>query len=166
MRARMPTIAAKRRRKAKAKRPSVAGVRQDRRNKVSSLVRKTGRAEPARNQTPDFPYVVENGRATHVVVPIDRYERLIKSEMVQRAIAQIEAGDNDFVDATDFARELAVERIVEARKAAGLTQKQLGAKLGIPQSQISRIERHPDRTTIRTLKRLAKALKVGVRAFL
>ena len=86
--------------------------------------------------------------------------------MAQRAIAQIEAGDDDFVDADDFARELAVERIVEARKAAGLTQKQLGARLGIPQSQISRIERHPDRTTVRTLKRLAKALKVDVRAFL
>ena len=162
----MPTFAAKRRRKAKAKRPSVVGERQGRRNKVSSLVRRTGRTEPARNQTPDFPLVVENGRATHVVVPIDRYERLIKSEMVQRAIAQIEAGDDDFVDAADFARELAVERIVEARKAAGLTQKQLGAKLGIPQSQISRIERYPDRTTVRTLKRLAKALKVDVRTFL
>lgn len=142
------------------------GVRQVRRNVVSSLVQKTGRAEPARNQTPSLPYVVENGRPTHVVVPIDRYERLIKSEMVQRAIAQIEAGDDDFVDAADFARELAVERIVEARKAAGLTQKQLGAKLRIPQSQISRIERHPDRTTVRTLRRLAKALKVDVRAFL
>lgn len=162
----MPTFAPKRRRKVKAKRPSVMGVGQDKGNVVSSLFRKTARAAPGRNQTPNLTYVVENGRPTHVVVPIDRYERLIKSEMVQRAIAQIEAGDDDFVDAADFARELAVDRIVEARKAAGLTQKQLGAKLRIPQSQISRIERHPDRTTVRTLKRLAKALKVDVRAFL
>ncbi len=88
------------------------------------------------------------------------------ASMVQNAIAKLNDKNAQWVDAADFGRELAVERIVEARKAAGLTQKQLGAKLGIPQSQISRIERRPDRTTIRTLKRLAKALKVDVRVFL
>ena len=62
----------------------------------------------------------------------------------------------------DFALELAAERIAKARKAKGLTQKQLGEKLNLPQSQISRIERNPDRTTVRTLKRIARALGVDV----
>jgi len=84
--------------------------------------------------------------------------------MVQHAIAQIESGDNDFVDADDFALELAAERIAKARKAKGFTQKQLGEKLNLPQSQISRIERNPDRTTVRTLKRIARALGVDVSA--
>lgn len=81
---------------------------------------------------------------------------------LSEAIAQIESGDNDFVDADDFALELAAERIAKARKAKGLTQKQLGEKLNLPQSQISRIERNPDRTTVRTLKRIARALGVDV----
>jgi len=42
----------------------------------------------------------------------------------------------------------------------------LGRKLGIPQSQISRIERNPDHTTIRTLRRIAKALQVDIRALI
>jgi transcriptional regulator with XRE-family HTH domain len=45
-----------------------------------------------------------------------------------------------------------------------LSQTQLGAKLNLPQSQISRIERNPDHTTLRTLKRVARALGVDVRA--
>ena len=84
--------------------------------------------------------------------------------MAAHAIAQIERGDEDFVDADDFALELAAERVARARKAAGLTQKQLGDKLKLPQSQISRIERNPDRTTVRTLKRIARALGVDVSA--
>ena len=108
--------------------------------------------------------MVENGRATHVLVPIDEYEELIKSGMVSRAVAQIESGDDDFVDANDFALVLATERIAKARKAKGLTQKQLGEKLNLPQSQISRIERNPDHTTVRTLKRIARALAVDIAA--
>jgi transcriptional regulator with XRE-family HTH domain len=45
-------------------------------------------------------------------------------------------------------------------------QKQLTAKLKMPQSQISRIERNPNHTTVRTLKRIAKALGVEVSALI
>jgi ribosome-binding protein aMBF1 (putative translation factor) len=68
----------------------------------------------------------------------------------------------EWLDADDLALDLAADRISRARKAAGGTQKQLAGKLGIPQSQISRIEHNPDRSTLRTLKRLAKALGVDV----
>jgi ribosome-binding protein aMBF1 (putative translation factor) len=88
------------------------------------------------------------------------------ADMAEHAVAQIERGDEDFVDADDLAIELAAERLARARKAAGLTQKQLGAKLNLPQSQISRIERNPDRTTVRTLKRIARALGVDVSALI
>lgn len=106
----------------------------------------------------------KDGRQTHVLVPVDEYEELIKSGMVARAVAKIESGKADFVDARDFALVLAADRIARARKAKGLTQKQLGAKLKLPQSQISRIERNPDHTTIRTLKRIARALGVDIAA--
>jgi len=102
------------------------------------------------------------------VLPVDTYDRLVKSEMALHAIAQIERAEDetvDWVDADDLAIELATESVVKARKAAGLTQAKLAKKLGMPQSQISRIERNPDRTTVRTLKKIAKALRVDVRAF-
>ena len=102
---------------------------------------------------------------THVLVPIDEYEELVKASMVERAIATLHDDENvEWIDADDLALEFAAERIVAARKAKGLTQKQLGAKLGLPQSQISRIERNPDHTTVRTLKRIARALGVDVSA--
>lgn len=98
--------------------------------------------------------------------PIADYEELIKKDMMESAIAKLNAPDHEFVDADQVAREITVDRIVAARKAAGLTQKQLGDKLGLPQSQISRIERNPDRTTVRTIKRIARALSVDIGALL
>ncbi len=110
------------------------------------------------------PYVISDGRPAYVLVPIDEYESMVKRSMADAAIEQVERGDDDFVDADELALELAAERIAAARKAKGWTQTQLGLKLKLPQSQISRIERNPDRTTIRTLKRLARALGVDVSA--
>lgn len=112
--------------------------------------------------------IVFDGETTHVVLTPEEYERLVVSDMALRAIKQIEDGDDesDLVDADDVAVELARDAIVEARKKAGLTQKELGKKLGLPQSQICRIERHPDRTTVRTLRKMAKALNVNVSSFL
>ena len=93
------------------------------------------------------------------------YERLLLADMAREAVGQIESSrDEDYVDADLVRLELAAERIAKARRTAGLTQTQLGCKLGIPQSQISRIERNPDHTTVRTLKRIAKALKVNVQS--
>lgn len=111
---------------------------------------------------------IVRGGKKFVLVPESDYERIIVQEMVQEAISQIESGDKDadWMDADDFGLELAGEAIAKARKAKGWTQKQLGAKLGLPQSQISRIERNPDRTTVRTLKRVAKALGLNIRAYL
>jgi HTH-type transcriptional regulator/antitoxin HipB len=114
----------------------------------------------------DHAYVEQGGRPTHVLVPIEEYERLIQAEMVKTAIPKLEEESGGWVDADAFALELAGERIAEARRAAGLTQQQLGAKLGVPQSQISRIEHHPDELTVRTLRRVAQALGVNLSALL
>jgi len=108
--------------------------------------------------------VIQNGEPAYVLVPVEEYERLVIASMVESAIAKLDDPDSEYVDADDFALELAAERIAKARKAKGLTQKQLGEKLNLPQSQISRIERNPDRTTVRTLKRIARALGVDVSA--
>ncbi len=146
------------------RRGPVAGTSRSRPDPTARRKSKSNSRARSTSRTNDLACVIEDGRTTHVLVPVDEYEELIKVSMVARAIEQIESGDNDFVDADDFALELAAERIVAARKAKGLTQKQLGGKLGLPQSQISRIERNPDRTTVRTLKRIARALGVDVSA--
>lgn len=46
----------------------------------------------------------------------------------------------------------------QARLARGLTQRQLSAQTGIPQADISRIERGAGNPTAATLRRLADAL--------
>ena len=109
-------------------------------------------------------YIERNGCVTHVIVPIEEYEALVKADMVESAVQILDAGETEWIDADALALELAGERLGKARKAAGLTQKQLGDKLGLPQSQISRIERNPDRSTLRTLKRIGRALGVDISA--
>jgi ribosome-binding protein aMBF1 (putative translation factor) len=103
---------------------------------------------------------------TYVLVPEDEYDQLVAKNTAADALANLADKDrpDKWIDADDFGRQLAGERIASARKAAGLTQKQLAARLNVPQSQISRIERNPDHTTVRTLKRVAKALHVDVSA--
>ncbi len=90
----------------------------------------------------------------------------MKDKLVESAVRKLEDESVEWVDADQFGLQLAGERIARARKGKGLTQKQLGEQLGLPQSQISRIERRPDHTTVRTLKRIAKALGVDVRALI
>jgi len=102
--------------------------------------------------------------AGYVVIPLDQYESLTKSGMLNRALGRLSDRNEPVVDGDDFALELAADRIAKARKAAGLTQAELADRLKLPQSHISRIERNPDRTTIRTLKKIAKALGVDVSA--
>lgn len=66
----------------------------------------------------------------------------------------IETGDRYDVDITE---DLA-ESIVNAREAAGLTQKQLSELTGIYQADISKIERGLANPSLSTLKRLADGL--------
>jgi len=53
-------------------------------------------------------------------------------------------------------------QLVEARQAAGLTQQQMAERLGVTQSQISRIEKRGyDAYTLNTLRRYVSALGEG-----
>ena len=108
-------------------------------------------------------YVVRDDQATHVLIPVEEYERLVMADMAREAVAKLEDPNTEWIDFDDYKLQLAGSKIAEARKARKLTQTQLAKKLGVPQSQISRIERHPDQTTVRTLKRIAKALGVDVK---
>jgi len=111
-------------------------------------------------------YVMRNNRPTHVLVPIDEYQELVNGAEVQQVVARLEDPTTQWVPARTAAVEFAGSWIAAARQRAGLTQKQLAERVGVPQSQISRIEKHPDHTTLRTMKRIAAALGLDVAALL
>jgi HTH-type transcriptional regulator/antitoxin HipB len=48
------------------------------------------------------------------------------------------------------------------RRARGLTQAQLGRLLGMDQTRIAKIERHPDKVSVQTVLQLLTALRVRV----
>lgn len=53
-------------------------------------------------------------------------------------------------------------QLAEAREAAGLTQEQLAGRLGVTQSQVSRMEKQGyDRYTLQSLRRYIEALGEG-----
>lgn len=51
-----------------------------------------------------------------------------------------------------------IQAIIDARKESGLTQKELAARSGIAQGDISKLENGNANPSIRTLKRLAAAM--------
>ena len=51
-----------------------------------------------------------------------------------------------------------IQAMIDARKAAGLTQKQLADKTGIAQSDISKLETGSANLSLRTLQRLAQGM--------
>ena len=103
-----------------------------------------------------------DGRPRDAVIPYDDYIQIIAIDMARRGEKVLDDPNAEWVDFDDFLTEVAAPRIATIREKKGLTQKQLGAKLGMPQSQISRMEKNPESVTYKTLQRVAKALGVKI----
>jgi DNA-binding XRE family transcriptional regulator len=56
-----------------------------------------------------------------------------------------------------------MQAMIEARKNAGLTQKQLSERAGIAQGDISKMESGNANPSLRTLQRLAGAMQMNLR---
>lgn len=56
-----------------------------------------------------------------------------------------------------------IQAMIDARKASGLTQKELAEKTGIAQGDISKLENGSGNPSIRTLQRLAAGMGMKVR---
>ena len=117
----------------------------------------------AAEQEPDKVLKGRDGRTSHVLLTADHYRAMYDALHEAYTIAVALDPDAHFMSREEMLLRAAGSDIAAARKARGWTQAQLARRTKIPQSQISRIERNPDRTTIRTLKKLAKALGVDVR---
>lgn len=127
------------------------------RRTAAKQVKRASRDRPRTSEV-----VASNGIPTHVVVPIDEYRRLVAAQTAREAVASLSKSPEEFIDAEDFFAEVLADKIARARKAQKLTQNELGKMVGMPQSQVSRLERDPDSTTLRQLKRVARALNVPV----
>lgn len=116
------------------------------------------------------------------MLPIEDYQRLVREgapdaapsdmvppppitltpEEIAEYNAMLDDPNYEWLDAEDVRAKFAAKTLTEARKARGMTQAELGKKLGIPQSQVSRLEKNPDRTSVAMLKKVAKVLGVNV----
>src|SRR2546423_281315 len=106
----------------------------------------------SRNRAPHLSgltYVMSGDAPTHVLVPVKEYQDMLLRTAASDATRILDDPSTKWIDADDAMRRFAGSRVAAARKARGLTQRELGDRLNIPQSQISRIERNPDRTTLR-----------------
>lgn len=56
-----------------------------------------------------------------------------------------------------------IQAMIDARKASGLTQKQLAEKTGIAQADISKLENGNANPSLRTLQRLAEGMGMHIR---
>lgn len=83
---------------------------------------------------------------------------------VKRSLMILADPKTEWFDAADVLRECSMRQLASARKAKGITQKELGEKLGVPQSRVSTIERHPERVSADMLAKIARVL--GVRVFI
>lgn len=56
-----------------------------------------------------------------------------------------------------------IQALIDARKASGLTQKQLSERTGIAQADISKLENGSANPSLRTLRRLADGMGMKIR---
>ena len=56
-----------------------------------------------------------------------------------------------------------MQALIDARKDSGMTQKELSAATGISQADISRLENGNGNPSLKTLQRIAKALKMSLK---
>jgi|GEM_PF-7032693 len=77
---------------------------------------------------------------------------------IRKAAAILTSKRTKWHDANDVLPEIIMAGLATTRKQLGLTQAELGKRVGLPQSRISKIESNPDAITVRLLKRLAAAL--------
>ena len=138
---------------------------------------KAARAKPVREEGGHLVVTDEAGVVTHRLVPVGEYEALVAGAQrrstergsdegpseasVRRAAAIFSSKKTKWHDANDVMADILVRGLADARKGQGLTQAELGKKLGLPQSRISKIEGSPDSITVRLLRKIAKALARG-----
>ncbi len=119
--------------------------------------------------TPEkFPTVQRDGVVTHVLVPVDEFNRLVdereriarapSDEEIEDAVRILEEAETEWEEADDVLWRILREGLAPIRKRHGLTQEQLAAALGMSQPQVSRMESNLEGAPLRVLRRVVEAL--------
>lgn len=112
--------------------------------------------------------VQSDGVVTHVLVPVQAYERLTGTSVealmppsdadVDAAIAMLKNPATTWHDADEVFQSLVREGIEHVRRGSGLSQTELGDRIGLSQPQVSRLEKKPENATLGMLRKIAAAL--------
>lgn len=81
----------------------------------------------------------------------------------RRAERNLKDRDAQWSSGETVMQGLVLCKLAEIRRERGLSQRAVAERAGIPQSHVSKIERNPERCTLRVLQRVAKALDVPMR---
>jgi len=111
-----------------------------------------------------------NGEPEYAVLPYDEYEALVaKAEAVDdagafdRAVAELERGDDELVPATLVRRLSAGESPIKVwRDHRGYTQTELAERAGLSQSYVAMLESGSRSGGMSNLARVARALSVDL----
>ena len=102
----------------------------------------------------DFTHNMEYIKCREVDFMSD-FQSILDKNLTQIDVEAIKVEDNEVYE-YDIYREVR-ELVIAARDRAGLTQKELAAKSGLTQANISNIEKGTTRPTIDSLKKIADA---------
>jgi DNA-binding XRE family transcriptional regulator len=115
-----------------------------------------------------FPIVQRDGVVTHVLVPVEEFNRLVGEQGripaapsdadIDDALRILDDAETEWLDADEVLWRVLREGLAPIRKQHGLTQEQLAAALGMSQPQVSRLESNLDGAPLRVLRRVVEAL--------
>ena len=116
---------------------------------------------------PDPAFTMEVEGKSMVAIPVEVWERIVEefedAAAASRAKAIMADASDPIIPLEEGRKELFDNHIKKVRKRKGLTQVQLAKKLGISQGRVSEIEHLDYRPTIKTYRRVAKALGCEVK---
>ena len=111
---------------------------------------------------PDPAFTMEVEGESMVAIPVEVWERIVEefedAAAALRAKAIMADASDPIISLEEGRKELFDNHIKRVRKRKRMTQVQLAKKLGISQGRVSEIEHLDYRPTIKTYRRVAKAL--------
>ncbi len=115
---------------------------------------------------PDPAFTMEVEGVSMVAIPVELWERIVEefedAAAASRAKAIMADASDPIISLEESRKELFDNHIKRVRKRKRMTQVQLAKKLGISQGRVSEIEHLDYRPTIKTYRRVAKALGVDI----
>ena len=115
------------------------------------------RSERPRQPRSDAQVVSVAGKSL-VIMEEEDYEHLLDAVDAAEAKRISEDASDPVLTWDEVKDELIRNRIAKVRERLGVTQKELARRLGVRQSTVSRWERREANLTLRTVRRIAKAL--------